>query len=206
MKALRIAGAVVGAILAIAYPIAIFVGLTRLGARAVSLWVLALLIPSLAWRFRNADRATRASVVRLPLAMLVLVGAGALTDDPRFVLALPVLINGVLLVEFGASLRAGSTPMIERFARMQEPDLDAPKQRHCRRWTVIWCVFFALNGLLAGVLALAAPLFLWTLYTGAIAYAVMGALFAAEWIERRLRFGALPAISRESPPPTRPGS
>lgn len=203
MRALRIAAGVLNAVFVIAYPLAVFYGLTHFGARAVSLLVLGLLVPGLAWRFRKADRATFWSMVRLPIAILVLVLGGIATDDRRFVLALPVLINAVLLIEFAATLRAGATPMIERFARMQEPDLDAAKQRHCRRWTAAWCAFFLANGSAAAVLALAAPLWWWTVYTGAIAYALMGAMFAAEWIQRRIRFGA-PARARSGPPAKSP--
>lgn len=188
MKALRVAGIVVNAVLVIAYPIAIFYGLTHFGARAVSVMVLALLVPGMAWRFRKADRATFWSMVRLPIAISMLVLGGIATDDRRFVLALPVLINAVLLVEFGSTLRAGATPMIERFARMQEPALDDAKVRHCRQWTGAWCAFFLLNGTAAALLAMMAPLWWWTVYTGAIAYALMGAMFAAEYVTRRLRF------------------
>lgn len=185
---LRIAGIVVNAILVIAYPVAIFWGLTHFSGRSVSLFVLALVVPGLAWRFRKADRATFWSMVRLPIAILVLLTLGAVLDDARFVLAMPVLINAVLLIEFGSTLRAGATPMIERFARMQEPELDQAKQGHCRGWTVAWCGFFLANGATAGLLALLAPLWWWTVYTGAIAYALMGAMFAIERIQRRLRF------------------
>src|SRR6185436_7648546 len=52
----------------------------------------------------------------------------------------------------------------------------------------IWCLFFALNGSTALLLALAAPLAWWTLYNGLIAYLLIGALFATEWILRRRRF------------------
>jgi uncharacterized membrane protein len=189
VKALRVAGVVLNAILVIAYPVAVYWGLTHLGARAVSVMVLGAMVPGLAWRFRRAERATFWSVVRLPIAMLLLVLGGIATDDRRFVLALPVLINGVLLLEFGATLRAGATPMIERFARMQEPELDAAKQRHCRQWTAGWAAFFAVNGAVAGALAVGAPLEWWTLYTGGVAYALMGLMFAAEYAMRWVRFG-----------------
>jgi uncharacterized membrane protein len=188
-RALTILGIVVNAIVVIAYPLAIFWGLTHLSARSVSLMVLALVIPGIAWRFRKADRATFWSIVRLPIAILCLLLGGIATDDPRFVLALPVLINAVLLIEFGSSLRVGSTPMIERFARLQDPDLDPPKQRHTRQWTIAWCAFFVGNGAIAAGLAWLAPLWWWTVYTGGIAYALMGAMFAIERIQRRIRFG-----------------
>lgn len=188
MRALKVAGGVLNAILVIAYPLAVFYGLTHFGARAVSVMVLALLVPGLAWRFRKADRATFWSVVRLPIAILLLVIGGIATGDQRFVLALPVLINAVLLIEFGATLRAGSMPMVERLARMQETSLDEAQQRHCRHWTGAWCAFFLLNGGTAAVLAIFAPLWWWTVYTGGIAYALMGLMFAVEYVQRRARF------------------
>jgi uncharacterized membrane protein len=187
---LRAGVIVVNAILVIAYPIAVFWGLTHLPARSVSLIVLALMVPGLAWRFRRADRSTFWSMVRLPIAIGLLILGGVITDDRRFVLAMPVLINAVLLIEFGSTLRAGATPMIERFARMQEPELDHAKRAHCRRWTARWCVFFVINGAIAAALAIGAPLWWWTVYTGAIAYALIGAMFGVEWLERRARFGA----------------
>lgn len=187
--ALKIAGIVVNAVLVIAYPVAVFYGLTHFGARAVSVMVLGLMVPGLAWRFRRADRATFWSMVRVPIAMLLLILGGIATDDRRFLLALPVLINAVLLVEFGSTLRAGATPMIERFARMQEPELGPAKIAHCRQWTGRWCAFFLVNGGTAAALALFAPIWWWTVYTGALAYALMGLMFAAEHLQRRLRFG-----------------
>lgn len=190
MKALQIAGTVLNATLVIAYPIAVFWGLTHMPARWVSLIILAVMVPGVALRFRKADRATFWSMVRLPIAILLLVVGGIVTDDRRFVLALPVLINTVLLLEFVVTLRGGEVPMVERFARMQEPELDATKQRHCRHWTIAWCVFFLGNAVTATVLAIAAPLWWWTVYTGAISYALMGLMFAVEWTQRRWRFGA----------------
>ncbi len=176
-------------VLAIAYPIAIYFGLAHLGTRGVGVVVLALLVPSLALRFRGADRATLRSVLRVPIAILVLITLGIVTDDARFMLALPVLINAVLLVTFGQTLRAGEVPMIERFARLQEPKLSDAQAAHCRRWTARWCAFFVVNGAIAAGLALLAPLEWWTAYTGLIAYGLMGLLFAGERIERRVRFG-----------------
>jgi uncharacterized membrane protein len=179
-------------VLVIAYPLAVYYGLTHLSARAVSAMVLALLVPGIAIRFRNADRATFWSLMRIPIAILVLMVFGMATDDSRFVLAMPVLINAALLIEFGSTLHEGAMPMIERFARMQVPELDAPRQTHCRQWTIHWCVFFVMNGGAAAALAVFAPLEWWTIYTGAVAYGLMGSMFIIERVHRYFRFGREP--------------
>jgi uncharacterized membrane protein len=185
--------AIVNAVLVILYPIAVWVGLSYLGPRAVSFIVLALLVPTLALRLRNADRATFWTIVRVPIAILVLVVLGAVTDDPRFVLAMPVLVNAVLLLTFGETLREGQMPIIERFARMQEKELSDEKRAHCRRWTARWCAFFVVNGGTALALGLAAPLSWWATYNGGIAYALMGLMFAGEYVSRKATF-------RDDPP------
>jgi uncharacterized membrane protein len=53
---------------------------------------------------------------------------------------------------------------------------------------VRWCVFFVLNGGVALALALLADVRSWATYTGGIAYALMGGMFTAEFLERRYRF------------------
>ena len=53
-----------------------------------------------------------------------------------------------------------------------------------------------MNGGLAAILAVAAPLEVWTAYTGLVAYGLMGVLFAVEWTLRRLRFGGAVEVSR----------
>jgi uncharacterized membrane protein len=170
------------------YPVAGWVGLSYLSARAVGVIVMAFVVPMLAIRLRRADRASFWAILRIPLAILGLVTLGVVLDDPRYVLAMPVLINTVLLATFGATLRPGAMPMIERFARMQDPALEAPKIAHCRQFTWVWCVFFVLNGGTAAVLALSAPLSVWATYTGLVAYGLMGALFAMEYVVRKARF------------------
>ena len=57
--------------------------------------------------------------------------------------------------------------------------------RYTRRVTQAWCLFFLFNALTAAGLALWAPLAWWTLYTGVIAYGLMGLLFAGEWLVRQ---------------------
>jgi uncharacterized membrane protein len=78
--------------------------------------------------------------------------------------------------------------MIERFARMTDPDLRPEEVRWCRAWTVAWSAFFVVNGAVAAALALFAPLRWWTLHTSVLGYVAMGLLLGGEWIARKVRF------------------
>ena len=84
---------VVTTTLVMLYPLAIWFGLTHFSARTVGLWILALLVPTALYRFRKARREDVLAVLRVPIAVALVVGLGVLTDDARFVLAMPVLIT-----------------------------------------------------------------------------------------------------------------
>lgn len=96
----------------------------------------------------------------------------------------PVLISLTMLTLFGASLRSGM-PVIERLARLREPELPPAAIAYTRRVTEVWTGFFVFNLLITAALALWAPLPWWTLYTGVISYLLMGVLFAGEWLVRQ---------------------
>jgi uncharacterized membrane protein len=168
------------------YPLAVYLGLTHFSARGVGLLLCVLLLPGLVYRFRHARREDLLAVLRIPLSVMLVALLGALFNDRRFVLAMPVLINGVLLATFASSL--SGTPMVERFARMQDPNLGLPQVAYCRTVTKVWCGFFVFNIVVSGSLALFGPLAWWALYTGIIAYVLIGVLGTAEYIVRKFRF------------------
>ena len=102
----------------------------------------------------------------------------------------PVLVNAVLFVVFQYSLRHPPT-VIERLARLQEPNLPESGVRYTRKVTIVWSVFFVVNGSIALGTALWASDATWALYNGLIAYGLMGLLFAVEWLVRqRVRRGS----------------
>ncbi len=192
---MRAFATVAGALLALAYPFALYAALTRWGPRAVGLAVLALVAPrALAAALNARTRGHLAHALRVPLTVGALGLGAALARDARFVLAMPALVNLSLLAHFGLSLR-GEVPLVERFARMQVDELSDAERAWCRHVTVAWCAFFALNALAAAALALAAPLSWWAVYTGGVAYALVGVMFAVEYVLRSHRFrryGAAP--------------
>jgi uncharacterized membrane protein len=117
--------------------------------------------------------------------------------------AYPLCVNLGLLASFGWSLWQGP-PVVERLARLQEPDLPAHAVRYTRKVTQAWCAFFAVNAVLSLATALWGSQALWALYNGAIAYALMGAFFTVEWlIRRRVRARAAAAGLEAAPKPAR---
>ena len=179
--------ALMGALLAVAYPAIVYVALTRLGPRAAGLSLAALVVPRAALSLRGARREDVAHALRVPLTVGALALASAAWRDGRFLLALPTLVNLSLLAHFASSLRT-ATPLVERFARMQVFELSDDERAWCRKVTAAWCVFFAANAATAAALALAAPPAWWALYTGALSYVAVGAMFTAEYVLRSNRF------------------
>jgi uncharacterized membrane protein len=99
--------------------------------------------------------------------------------------AYPLAVNAGLLIAFGLSLRPGAIPVVERLARLQEPELPPHAVAYTRTVTKAWCAFFVLNASLSLATALWASEAVWALYNGALSYGLMGLLFAAEWLVRR---------------------
>ena len=95
----------------------------------------------------------------------------------------PVLVNAAFLAVFAYSLIAPPS-MIERLARLREPDFPAAAIAYTRRVTQVWCVFFTLNGAVALYTALFASMAQWSFYNGFLAYLLMGLLFAGEYCAR----------------------
>ena len=96
----------------------------------------------------------------------------------------PVMVNGLLLVVFAASLWFPPT-VVERIARVQHPELPQEAVKYTRRVTQVWCLFFLGNGLIALWTAIWQSARAWFWYNGVIAYVLIGTLFAGEWLIRR---------------------
>jgi uncharacterized membrane protein len=137
---------------------------------------------------RRADAAARRRVLGTAAALAALVGTVMALDDARLFLMLPVLISALVGAAFARTLFGSGPTMVETFARLQVGELPEEEVRYCRTLTVLWCVFLAGNGVLAGWLALAGSLRAWALYAGFVSYLLMGALLVGEMIYRYWRF------------------
>ena len=74
----------------------------------------------------------------MPLVTVGSPSLSAVLDAAGFVLVVLVFVNLGLLATFGPTLRR-DPPMIECFARLQEPELSGAKAAWCRIWTWIGC-------------------------------------------------------------------
>jgi uncharacterized membrane protein len=160
------------------YPFAVYFGMGHFAP-----WQFALLLGVL-WAVRALTGERRPGSLSMALAAMSFCLFLGLFNSPQLLRWYPVLISGFMLTLFGLSLMRGM-PLIERLARLTEPDLPIVAIRYTRQVTCVWCLFFLFNGLIAAVLTLWAPLSWWTLYTGLIAYGLMGVLFAVEWMVRQ---------------------
>lgn len=167
------------ALLILTYPLLVFAGLKYipLSQLAAGFIVLALLRAML-WQ--------KGSVIPLLLAMVLALVAGyaLLSNSSEALLFYPVVVNSVLLAVFTLSLFKGM-PMIERLARLREPELPAPAIAYTRQVTKVWCAFFLANGAIAAYTALFCRYDIWAFYNGGVAYGLMAVLFLGEWLVRR---------------------
>ena len=96
----------------------------------------------------------------------------------------PSLVNLGLLVAFGATLVDGPS-MVEKFARLRNPEPTPQIVRYTRHITQLWCIFFTLNSAFSVYTALCWRREAWSLYNGALAYVLIGVLLLAEIAWRR---------------------
>ena len=115
----------------------------------------------------------------LALIALVLGGASLIFRSSDFVYFYPVMVNGVLLATFLSSLYRPQT-IVEKIARIRDSRFSDREIPYARKVTVAWSIFFAINGLIALATVLIENKFYWSIYNGAISYALMGFMFAGE--------------------------
>ena len=164
--------------LTLLYPLAIWFGHGQVEPR----WLAGLLLLAAASRL-PALKLSR--LARCSAAGALLLAACALWSNRLLPLKLyPVLVNAALLAGFAYSLFVPPSA-VERLARLKEPDLAPAGVAYTRRVTIAWCAFFAVNGSIALATALWASEAVWSLYTGVIAYLLMGLLFGGEYLLRR---------------------
>ena len=173
---------ILSAIVLLAYPFAIYYGLNQWGVGTVSgvlgiLFILRILGGNKT-RLRELKYITWVSgAMGLILVLLALT-----FKDTSWFTYYPVIVNILMFTLFASSLWQKES-MVERFARLQEPDLPGYAINYTRTVTKIWCLFFVVNGAIS-LTTIFISLDIWTLYNGLISYLLAGTLFTCEFLVR----------------------
>ncbi|EJG1668312.1 hypothetical protein [Vibrio parahaemolyticus] len=171
------------AIVLFAYPFAVYFGIDKFGLNLVG----GLLIAALLLRLFVANKTPLQEFKFLALTTgavgILLVVLGMVFKQHGWLKFYPVVVNVCMLCVFAFSLKQPQS-IIERLARLQEPELPPSGVAYTRKVTMVWCVFFVLNAAFA-LYTCFLPVKTWTLYNGLISYLLAGSLFAGEWIVRQ---------------------
>lgn len=107
-------------------------------------------------------------------------------------LAPPVVLPAMVAALFIGTLRPGRVPLVTRMAAAERGTLTPELLAYTRNVTLAWAWLLSAITVAALLLALFAPLWLWSLFTNFLCYALMGLMFVGEYLWRRLRFRHTP--------------
>lgn len=123
------------------------------------------------------------SFAYVPIVAAVFVLGGYFIGNTSSPYYYPVIVSfltsGVFLLTI---LRPPS--LVERIARIRNPNLDKAGVVYTKKVTVVWGVFLLINGGVSLWTALAKNEELWAIYNGLISYLLMGVLFCGEFLYR----------------------
>lgn len=177
-------------LLLLCYPFAVYLGLNYLSPRYIALiLVLALLLRLVVTLPKAKNSSAKSSLLLFSLVGIFIGIVGVISNHIAITKLYPVAINFLLLALFSYSLLCPPT-VIERIARIKEANLSARAIEYTRKVTIVWCMFFALNGGIALWTALFAATKIWVFYNGCLSYILIGVLFATEftyrhWVKRK---------------------
>lgn len=186
MKPVKWIAKILFGLLVIAYPFAVYYGIQSFSLKQVALVLLALFAIRL-----FLQKPGKKDMAGLGSWLATAIGCGLILavlffDEALFLRLYPVFMNLVMLLVFAWTLLHPPSA-VERLARKVDPHLSELGVRHTRQVTQVWCGFFIGNGLVALYTALFSSLEDWALYNGFISYLLIGLLFAAEFMVRRIR-------------------
>lgn len=96
----------------------------------------------------------------------------------------PVVMNASVAYLFARSLMPGRTDLITLIATHVEPEVTPAMQRYARRACWAWMYFSASLAIAAAVLALYAPMEIWSWSTNVLNYLLIAGFFIGEWLVR----------------------
>ncbi|MFT6834971.1 MAG: putative membrane protein [Francisellaceae bacterium] len=174
------------AILIIGYPFIIYLGIDHFNLRYIILIIAFIFL----LRLMLINKKVSYTPLKIPTMLITLVGIiicllGAISGSVSIIKLYPVMINLLFLTIFVYSL-THQPCIIERLARITQPDLPPEAIAYTYKVTIAWCMFFVCNGLISLLTVLFASMKVWALYNGFISYILIGTFFAIEFLIRIL--------------------
>lgn len=146
--------------------------------------VLIVLLVALGLRLWLGGKSAPFSIILASISAIIGISVTAIFDQELSLRLYPVFMAGAMLVAFLVSLIRGPS-MIERFARLAEPELPDHAIGYTYKVTVVWCAFIAINLVIALWTVFYASMEVWSIYNGLIAYVLMAVLFIGELVFRK---------------------
>jgi uncharacterized membrane protein len=169
----------------IAYPLVVYFGLGYFEARVVALVMISIALLRFLLIRRLGKDAPHLPHAPLIIGALLVVGFLAMASNSTILLQYyPVCMNGLMFIIFSYSL-VYPPSVIEKIARITTPNLPEAGVSYTRKVTIVWCLFFAVNGTMSLYTVLDTSMGFWAIYNGLISYFLMGMLFAGEYAVRR---------------------
>lgn len=183
-------------LVSILYPVLIYIGASTerlyyvLPFIAVIFILKALLGNSFNKRTDNTDNSDKESKksnfyylsLFITFIAVLLCTASMLTKELKLVLYYPLFVNLSFFTVFFLSLFTKQS-IITRLALLKEKTLDDFAVNYTRKVTMVWCMFFIINGA-TSCYTVFMDVSMWALYNGFISYILMGLLFLIEFLVR----------------------
>lgn len=175
----------------ISYPVSLHF-LIASGRITAAVWVLLAAASAYSLFALRAPRNLLAQLVG-PGVMLM-AAIGIFLDGAAALYLPPMLVSGTLLQVFGHSLLPGNEPVISRYARQVDNIDDSRSLDYARGLTWFWTLVFAAILVESVLLALFAPLEIWSLFTNVLNYGFIASLFVLEYVYRLFYFRRPPSL------------
>lgn len=166
----------------ISYPFLVWFSLDYFQPRFVALALAGLFL--LRFLAQGASLSAGPQGAWLAPACAVFLVAVALVNETSWLLAYPVFVSLVFFAVFSFSLAYPPT-VVERLARLDDPELPPKGVAYTRKVTQVWSAFFLGNAGLSLATIWYGDQWLWSLYNGCVFYVLMGILMAVEMAVRR---------------------
>jgi len=122
----------------------------------------------------------------MAVGMAFIVLAIPASNDKLIVKLIPLIVNGVLLWFFSSSLVGARIPLVTRFASLMREDMPPAVLIYTRRVTIAWSGYFLSMFIFSLMLAIYAPIELWSFFSNVLSYVLLLLMFLAEFTVRRL--------------------